>query len=105
MMHAGDLRERRWHQLQRAVRDASCEMPRNFTWSTSADDRRSPSVTVKKNVPPGTKLRRYRTILECTPDFASPYPGLRALTDREERRGGRTKRLTVRVPSSAIIIL
>src|SRR6266480_7776012 len=64
----------------------------------SADDRRSPSVTVKKNVPPETKLRRYRTILECTPDFASPYPGLQALTDREERRVRRIKCIAAVVP-------
>src|ERR1700738_1150034 len=33
-------------------------------------ERRSASVTVKKNVPPGTKFRRYRTI-------GRAYPGLR----------------------------
>jgi hypothetical protein len=41
----------------------------NATWSTSADDCRSSSVTVKKNVPPGTKLRRYWTISAVYPGF------------------------------------
>ncbi len=41
--------------------DANAER-KEAMWSTRADERRFASVTVKKNVPPGTKLRRYRTI-------------------------------------------
>ena len=51
----------------------------NATWSTSADDCRSSSVTVKKNVPPGTKLRRYWTI-------SAVYPGFRFAACATERK-------------------
>src|ERR1700730_10839760 len=53
---------------QNAVRNAS-------TRSTSADERRSASVTVKKNVPPGTKLRRNLTIERFCPGYRCAHPG------------------------------
>src|SRR5438132_473171 len=64
----------------------------DVTWSINADDRRSSSVRVKKNVPPGTKLRRYPgSQLAAYPGFRFAASGLRAafkvrLVARMERR-------------------
>jgi hypothetical protein len=48
--------------IDRSLRVLRNAARNDATWYTSADDRRSSSVTVKKNIPPGMKLRRYRTI-------------------------------------------
>ncbi len=42
---------------------------------TRIDERRSVRVTVKKNVPPGTMLRRYLTMSEYNPGYRSAHPG------------------------------
>ncbi len=58
---------------RRATRNASRKV---ITRSTSVVSRRSASVTVKKNVPPSAKLRRYRT-MNAVPTFRLAPCGLR----------------------------
>ncbi len=50
-------------------------------------ERRSARVTVKKNVPPGRKLRRYSTIPKGYPGFRYASSGLRLLRLLAEASG------------------